>query len=210
MTSSFPGLDGTFRISHRNNTGNRSPPLPSDDGIRDNVPQTNKGKKIGKILVNADPDVGTLSLQLTSDDVPQRHGSLLSSTTVTALLRLMYLLSPVRPQRLLQKIFRNICELSDARPIVTTVLFGLLNDDEVGTKNALAQIDVITVTPNIASEILQILDFPPKKLIGTDPRIEEESNDRLFLFRRRQSGDNSTAGAAIATYLPLSTRGYRL
>jgi len=78
---------------------------------------------IGKILVNADPDVGTLSLQLTSDDVPQRHGSLLSSKNVTALLRLMYLLSPVRPQRLLQKICRNICELSDARPIVTTVLF---------------------------------------------------------------------------------------
>jgi hypothetical protein len=194
-----------LRSSNRTLIENRSQSLPFEDSAVADSSSSNKRTRIGKVLVSLDADIGYL--RLTNEEVLQRYGSLLSSSNVKGLLRLMYLLSPVRPQRLLQKIFRNICELGDVRRVIATAFIALLNDDVLGTTTSLSQLDVNQISGlDVNTDILN-QDFPPLKMIGADPRIVEEFNDHLFLFRRRQSGDNGIAGAAIATYLPVSTRG---
>ena len=56
------------------------------------------------------------------------------------LLRLLYLRSPIRPQRILQRVFQNICSQSDLRDTLCTAFVQLLNGNSAGTVAALEMI----------------------------------------------------------------------
>jgi hypothetical protein len=126
------------------------------------------------------------------------------------LLRLLYLRSPPRPHRTLQKVFQNICAQRDLRNTLCTALVQLLNENPDGAALALETISKDYSGDDdwrkkIDNEFKE--DFPPRFLIGATPETTDldESNSSMALFRRRLAG-NGTADP-IAASLPLSAKG---
>ena len=109
-----------------------------------------------------------------------------STRSLATLVNLLYLLNPVRPQRLLQKIFLNISGNPDLRRLLLAILISLLEGD-IQTVKAI-------VDSNDFSK-----DFPANKLIGTAPEIFEADTNNNGLFRRRNV--NLTA-LSIAANIP--------
>jgi len=116
-----------------------------------------------------------------------------------SLLQLMFLLSPVRPQRLLQKLFHNLCANSVLRGVLAKSFTKLLNDDGPGVLFVLSTLD-----GSLLTEIDRV-DFPPHSLIGAAPEVLESSMDPdMTMSYRRQLG---SAATSIAANLPASARG---
>lgn len=115
------------------------------------------------------------------------------------LIRLMFLLSPVRPQRLLQKLFQNLSVNNSLRGVLASAFTKLLNDDRRGFVTALAALDGALLTETECD------DFPPDSLIGAAPEVLDSSmSPTIAMFRRRQV---SSAATSIAANLPSSARG---
>mmetsp|Transcript_9044 Transcript_9044/g.11092 ORF Transcript_9044/g.11092 Transcript_9044/m.11092 type:complete len:4662 (-) Transcript_9044:66-14051(-) len=160
--------------------------------------------RVGKMRV----DVDRANILYIPPFVEEGLGPLVTSRSMKALIRLMYLLSPVRPQRLLQKLIQNLCANKVLRRNFLVTFVSLLNDDSVralkGVQNLPSSPTVQTVAPVEKDDFA----FPPSMLIGTAPEVVEtdsfNSSHHSGLFRRRQGG---TAAAAIAANLPASARG---
>ena len=115
------------------------------------------------------------------------------------LIRLMFLLSPVRPQRLLQKLFQNLSVNNTLRGVLASAFTKLLNDDGRGLVTALSALDRALPTET------EYDDFPPDALIGAAPEVLDSSTSpTIAMFRRRQI---SSAATSIAANLPSSARG---
>ena len=128
------------------------------------------------------------------------------------LLRLLYLRSPVRPQRLLQKVFQNICTQGALRNVLCTAFVQLLNDNGDG---AVAALQTITKDYSGEDDWRKKIDaefadgtegFPPLFLIGAAPEVvdAEDFNASLTRFRRRPT---SSTADSIAASLPTSEKG---
>jgi hypothetical protein len=84
------------------------------------------------------------------------------------LLRLLYLRSPLRPQRTLQKLFHNICGQHVLRNILCTAFVQLLNDNGEG---ALVALETVSKDYSCDEDWRKKIDtefnevFPPKALI---------------------------------------------
>ena len=130
-------------------------------------------------------NIGCLSTEEKNKEKPFE-----STRSLATLVNLLYLLNPVRPQRLLQKIFLNISGNPDLRRLLLAILISLLEGD-IQTVKAI-------VDSNDFSK-----DFPANKLIGTAPEIFEVDTNNNGLFRRRNV--NLTA-LSIAANIPSDTR----
>ena len=127
----------------------------------------------------------------------------IGSVELKSLIQLLFLLSPVRPQRLLQKLFQNLCANASLRGVIISAFSRILNDDSTGTRAAVESLDDASrkVDGNVDN-----LEFPPKSLIGATPDVLDSSvtNSNKMFFRRRQG---SSCAASIAANLPTSLRG---
>jgi E3 ubiquitin-protein ligase HUWE1 len=137
-----------------------------------------------------------------------------AKSDVKALLRLMYLLSPVRPHRLLQKVFQNLCLNPNLRHVLSSTFVKLLHDDN---KGALFTLDELEKEYGVENDWRKAMDdefsrslndFPPAFLIGAAPEVldTEGLNPNITLLRRKQTNDTA---ASIAANLPMSAGGSR-
>jgi len=135
-------------------------------------------------------------------------------TDLKALLRFLYLLSPVRPHRLLQKVFQNLCTNTNLRFVLSAAFVKLLQDDNKGALESLEMRRTEYLGPEdwrarMDSKFEDALrDFPPPFLIGAAPDVLDTDglNPSITLLRRKQNNDTA---ASIAANLPMSARGSR-
>ena len=137
----------------------------------------------------------------------------ISESDVKALLQLLYLLAPVRPARLLQKVFQNFCSQPELRSVVSAVFVKLLHEDNSGARASLDSMAEAYASEDggwrkMVDSMCANMVFPPKALIGAVPEVldTESVNPNITLMRRKQG--NSTA-ASIAANLPSSSAGSR-
>jgi len=150
-----------------------------------------KRNKVGKMRVDCDRSTVVYSNSI----LETRFGPLVTVSSMKALISLMYLLSPVRPQRLLQKLLQNLCGNLVVRRTLMSVFVFLLNDEPQNARDAIYL---------LSKEFIEAHGdkFPPKCLMGTAPDIiERESFYSGFIFHRRRS---LTPAAAIAANFPIS------
>mmetsp|Transcript_3628 Transcript_3628/g.8298 ORF Transcript_3628/g.8298 Transcript_3628/m.8298 type:complete len:4344 (+) Transcript_3628:221-13252(+) len=167
-------------------------------------------QRVGKLRVECDRDIVVY--------LPPGGATTLSTPVSTAdvkaMLRLMYLLSPVRPQRLLQKVFQNLSATPMLRRVLSATFIKLLHDDRAGALDTLGKLqksysDEDDGRSRVDLEFADSLrDFPPGHLIGTAPEIldTETLNPSFTMLRRKQTSDTV---ASIAANLPTSSRGSR-
>lgn len=163
-------------------------------------PRPKKRSKTGKVRVDIDREYITYSP--TNEDC---HGPLLTSSSIKPLISLMFLLSPVRPQRLLQKLFQNFCANAKFRQVLIKAFLALLVDEP---NHALAIIDAMDEIniDEINDKKKDSFDFPPSHLLGVSPDIDAGLESTNFnSFHRRRQGSSTTA-TSIASNLPLSSK----
>jgi E3 ubiquitin-protein ligase HUWE1 len=135
-----------------------------------------------------------------------------AKSDLKALFRFLYLLSPVRPHKLLQKVFQNLSIKQDLRLIISTVFLKFLQNDNSGGLEAL---DTLENAYNGSNDWRckvdsmfegSLQEFPPPLLIGTAPEVLETDglNPSIQMMRRRQTTDTA---ASIAANLPITSRG---
>ena len=182
----------------------RSNPTNENASATQTRAPSKKKSKTGKIRVEND----RVSITYEPKTCDKDYGPLLTPSSIKPLISLMYLLSPVRPQRLLQKLFQNFSINSDIRHLLIKTFVALLNDEQT---TALTAINSIGKETNCnEKDRLTLLSeqkhvFPPSCLLGTAPdtRDTESANMGLTFFRRRQ---RTSTAAAIASNLPLGAR----
>jgi len=191
--------------SQGNNEGTRS----DGNTAVASAPISRKKQRHGKLKVNSDrlpvmylSRVEAHGQRVRSESFPTEP---FGSAELKSLIQLMFLLSPVRPQRLLQKVFQNICSNATLRLVICNAFTRLLSDDGSG---AAATVNSLNGNREKTAEIGRAADpsFPPRSLIGTAPEVLDGSgtNPSSMFFRRRQG--NSCA-ASIAASLPGSLKG---
>jgi len=174
----------------------------SQDGHATNASRGRRARN-GKLRVEVDRP----KIVYTPPNVEKNLGPLLTSKSTKTLLRLLYLLSPIQPQRVLQKLFLNICLHAGSRKIFLDAFVSLLNDDLLRVTEVLDTVDesqfgtdLPVGTPTQSNDV-----FPPCTLIGTAPDLPETgSNTQVGMFRRRPARNSA---AAVAASLPASARG---
>jgi E3 ubiquitin-protein ligase HUWE1 len=181
-----------------NRTDNREPP---ESGA-----SRRKERPYGKIKVDVDRD----SLVPVPQDRSLSQSLLFGKSDFEVFVRLFYLLSPVRPQRLLHNVLQNMAGVKQLRKALTSVFIRLLHDDNQGAIAAIASMEKeCDFTPKmheLSGE--KMTDFPPAFLIGASPTVADadELNPNLSMIRRKQTSDTA---ASIAANLPISARGSR-
>jgi hypothetical protein len=169
---------------------------------------SSRRKRNGKLRVELDrkeiafiPSKGTLSLTTP-----------IAKSDLKSLIRFMYLLYPVRPHRILQKVFQNISMNGTLRLILSSTFLNLLNDEKDGALYALDTTENLYSGPDDWRKKIDVLfegslqDFPPNLLIGAAPDVLETDglNPNILMIRRRQTSDMA---ASTAANLPITSRG---
>jgi E3 ubiquitin-protein ligase HUWE1 len=135
---------------------------------------------------------------------PQRLSSPFAVADLKALFSALFMLSPIQPARLLQKIFANLCSNYALRDTVTSTLIRLLREDGQGARatvesyrNNYEDSDVWKKLMDLRFSTQDI--FPPSSLLGTLPEVPDVE------------GYNTKEGvgtaASIAANLPKYSRG---
>lgn len=206
------GLTAPLRNGNQRNAGTgenagTQAAVVRGDGDTDGVSSRRK-QRTGKIRVEVDrPYVVYLPPTSVIPLSPP-----VAKSDLKVLLRMMYILAPVRPQRLLQKVFQNLSTNKSLRIVLSSVFVKLLHDDVQGTLSAIDAWDENInesqewriLIDEMFSECLK--DFPPPFLLGAAPdMLETESmNSNMTVARRKM---NSSTAASIAANLPTSSRG---
>lgn len=166
-----------------------------------------KQRMYGKIKVDVDRETLVYTPQ---------HGSTLTpplgKCDFAGLLQFFYLLSPLRPQRVLHSILQNMSGVAPLRLTLLRVMVRLLHDDHAGAMAAISSFEKYYNGEDDwrfkMDKIFQqkIKDFPPAFLIGAAPAVGhlDDSKPNLLMIRRKQHSDTA---AAIAASLPISARG---
>jgi E3 ubiquitin-protein ligase HUWE1 len=145
--------------------------------------------------------------------LPETLSSPFGKSDVKALIRLLFLLSPVRPPRLLQKVFLNICGTADLRNVLATAFVKLLHEDGKGAASVVESLEKDYPKSDDWRRTMDTLfadegDFPPSVLLGAAPEVPDADafSTSLSLLRRKQG---SGAAASVAANLPTSAGGSR-
>lgn len=173
-------------------------------------PSSRRRQRAGKIRVECDRD----AVVYLPPGGPVQLSTPVSSADLKALLRFMYLLSPVRPQRLVQRVFQNLCTTSSLRHVLSATFVKLLHDDIKGALQSLDGLEKRYTGKNDWRLIIDdqfsgaLKDFPPQYLIGAAPEVLDTDglNPNITMLRRKQTSDTA---ASIAANLPMSARGSR-
>lgn len=125
----------------------------------------------------------------------------------------MFLVSPIRPQRLVQKLFFNLSALPKVRKVVLEVIILLLKNDSAGVRRLVKSLDggggggegvedtvgdMMEVDSGSGGEQA----FPPTMLIGVPPDV-----DHGMPWNMSRRTRNSFMAHAIAANLPTSAHG---
>jgi len=133
------------------------------------------------------------------------YGDVITSDSFISLLKLLYLMSPVRPHRLLQKLFQNLCSDATVRQVLLISIVALLNGN-----TELARSSVLLLNSSESKLInFEVLKFPPSFLIGTAPDMLDMNQDNAGqpMMRHDRNAMTISAAATIASNLPASARG---
>eukprot|EP00571_Detonula_confervacea_P003423 CAMPEP_0172329052 /NCGR_PEP_ID=MMETSP1058-20130122/60671_1 /TAXON_ID=83371 /ORGANISM="Detonula confervacea, Strain CCMP 353" /LENGTH=4507 /DNA_ID=CAMNT_0013046199 /DNA_START=90 /DNA_END=13614 /DNA_ORIENTATION=- len=128
-------------------------------------------------------------------------GPLLTTESAKAFLSLLYLLSPVQPQRIVHKLMLNMCLCEKSRDFFLNVLVGLLNNEKKYVLGLLEKLDMEHKGHGVGTSDMAL--FPPSSLIGTTAEfVDRNPRHSIGTFRRRQGGNS-----AVSHCLPASVRG---
>jgi len=182
---------------------------PQTTNGRENASSRRK-QRMGKIRVELDRK----EIAFVPKRGPMQTAALIAKSDLKALIKFMYLLSPVRPQRILHKTFQNISMNGSLRLILSSTFLNLLNDQKSAALYALDTTNALYTGPEDWRQKVDGLfegslqEFPPALLIGAAPEVFETDNlnSNILMLRRRQSSDTA---ASIAENLPISSRGSR-
>ena len=203
------------RVAAQNSEGasnNRLPFGRMQSGESNNNMSTKRRHRTGKVKVESDKS----DVMFIPSAVKQELGPLITEKSMKTLLCFMFLLAPIRPKRLLQKLIQNLCTNNQHREAFLVTFVSLLNDD---TKSALLGVNIVSKVDTPSIEIsaqddkngtedskndenghsMLLEGFPPSKLIGTAPEVVENEYPNVGMFRRRHG---NTTIAAIAANLP--------
>ena len=169
---------------------------------------SSRKKRVGRMKVECDRE----SIIFVPSTFEEKIGPVMTATSMKALVRLMFLLSPVRPHRLLQKVFQNLIANGRLRATYINTFVALLNGDNAKALGAVNALDSGLTDQNNSSHSGsgREEDFPPLGLIGTAPAMELDSSSsslssRLFSRQNAQQSAHNAA-AAIASNIPMSSR----
>ena len=160
----------------------------------------------GKIKVDLDQDLIVYTPESLSPPIARADIHLVTT--------FLYLLSPMRPERLMQQLVYNLSTHNKLRCVMTALFIGLLHNDIPKTTHALEEYskcykdnpdDWRTMVDRL---FLDVSAFPPNSLIGAAPDLPESdpfsTSVSASLLRRKQG--LGTAASAAAN-LPKSVGG---
>ena len=161
------------------------------------------------------PQTGKIKAELDREDLvfaPENMSQPIAATDIALFLKLFFLLSPIRPIRLLQKIMQNLISQPGLREVISTSLLQLLHNNQQGVSQAVQRYaqyyssnkscwrkDMDSSFPLTGSE-----DFPPATLLGVAPEIPKTSDVDSFSTQFTKLKQGLSAAAAVATSMPKS------
>jgi E3 ubiquitin-protein ligase HUWE1 len=175
--------------------GQRGPPMGR--GASEVASVTRRRQRSGKLRVEIDASQVVY--------LPDTLSSPVCKTDVKTYVRLLFLLAPVRPPRILQKLFQNFCSNPDVRHVLSSAFVSLLHEDE---KAVLAAVDGFGQTFKESDKWRRSMDdffveeseFPPSILLGAAPDVPDAESFNLSvsatLLRPRYRVGNATSIAA--------------
>ena len=101
-------------------------------------------------------------------------GPLLTAESSKAFISLLYLLSPVQPQRTIHNLTRNLCLCEQSRSFLLHTLVGLLNNDNPRVLHLIKSLD--KDSKDDKTDLTSSLTFPPTSLIGVPPVPIQDRN----------------------------------
>ena len=168
--------------------------------------QGRRRQRNGKIKVDLDRDSIVF--------LPESLSQPLARADIQLLTTFLYLLSPIRPQRLMQQMIFNLSTDGRLRTLLTTVFISMLHDDSAKARIALEEYSRTYV--QIQSDwramvdkiFLNAMTFPPTCLIGAAPDLPESDilNASISTSLLRRKHGLGTA-ASVAANLPKSSGG---
>jgi E3 ubiquitin-protein ligase HUWE1 len=148
---------------------------------------------------------GKIRIDCVRDELIYRPSSIppvVGKSDVMLLVRLLYVMSPIRPPRLLQKIFHNLLGVRALRSVCSSLFVYLLHDKR---ELALAAVESLTAAYGVSDgwrrlmdQLFSPSDFPPSSTIGSTPAVSESDLSLGFIPGRRNQG-NDTAAAIVAS-----------
>jgi len=175
----------------------------------DNVNLLSQGRRrerkdrTGRIRVDKDRS----NIVYMPDNVLKEYGPIITSSSVKSLLGLLYLMTPIRPHRLLHKLFENLSSNLEIRKVFLATFVSIVNNDVEGTRKIVSQLPdhrSRTSEDTMCDDDSKDDDFPPSILLGVAPELNESdisTPNGVCLFRRR---NGSATAAAVAANLPSS------
>ena len=139
----------------------------------------------------------------TPESAREGLGPLITAKSVKVLLNLLYLVSPLQPQRVVHKLLLNLCLHAESRDIFLYSLAALLNNDKQRITEILNKVNGNFRDEDTKDKVGA--DFPPFNLLGTAPDLAESVNKSNLLMSRRRNGENTTF--TVSSSLPAIARG---
>lgn len=178
---------------------------PHTHGVEGTNNMTSRRKpRSGKFRVETD----RLELVYTHEHLASPFGK----SDVKALFQLLFLLSPIRPPRIIQKLFQNLCVNPSFRSVLSTAFVNLLHENLNG-----ARLAVDTLEKNYGEDdnwrrtidsMFPHDDFPPSALIGAVVAAPNGYNSGLNIsasLLRRKEGFG--AAASMVANMPKGAGG---
>lgn len=145
--------------------------------------------------------------------LPEAIFSPFAVADLKALFRLMYLLCPVQPPRLLQKLFLNLCANPRLREVIVTTFINVLHEDGDSALQMLeslaSEYDKLDTWSRCTDALFSTqYEFPPFTLLGAAPDFPEYDNynyNSAAAHLRRRHGAGTAA--SLAASLPKSAGG---
>jgi E3 ubiquitin-protein ligase HUWE1 len=166
-------------------------------GTVSELPSQKKRQRTGKFKVEKDLD-DTVYL-------PSSLFSPVCKSDVKLFIKLFFLVSPIRPQRLMQKVIQNFCSIPSLREFFLTAFLALLNANPARLSAAVEQFSSTYLPSDQWRRAMDDLfrdssKIPPETLLGATPdAFEGESFNASMaasLLRHRHGFNNSTSVAA--------------
>lgn len=163
-------------------------------------------QRTGKIKVDLDRDLIVSSPESLAPPVARADVQLLTT--------FLYLLSPIRQNRLLQQLVYSMSTNEKLRALIMSLFVSLLHNDKKTASDALATYaEFYENSPTdwryvIDKLFLESMQFPPHSLIGAAPELPESDIYNLSVsasLMRRKHGSGTAASAAA--HLPKSSGG---
>jgi len=194
---------GDTANNSRSNERTRATGTSAGSGTTSSSSSGRRRNRTGKFRVDCDRP----NILYSPPNITNELGPLIKQDSMQFLIKLYFLLSPVRPQRLLAKIIQNLCANTELRRCFIIIFVSILNDD---TKSALSGVNLLSKDSIKEPEAANMSNsnFPPCSLFGIAPEVVESDlfSANLRMFRTRP--EHTIAGAAaIAANLPASARG---